>query len=425
VGSNTVFFDFTYDSTAQSFGYKDENGDFIPFSSGGTDVSDTTATADKVLSGYYFYNSNGEKTEGTFNGIDTSDATATAKRIEAGYTAYVKGVKITGSAYIEHSFGKYEGTIQSLSQAACYSGAGTSTTNNAIIACNRGTYDINCYSTTLSISIISNSNRYMLGNGNTINGNALYPDSSGYYKYMCIINPNLTLSTIARDGKNLYCPCHNSNYALYFRNDDNGNIACYDKSLTYSLAPSGLSVYEYISPGGSFNDNALFTCSKYYGGYYHIESYNNQCTRSIYPNFTLYGSDNSGWSSSNTHSINGVGNVSGGNVYGGNAQVLDTNFTMSTVALSGALRAMGNGGNMDDHCMLIDINSGTYRNEYTGIYNVFDNSLTCTQGTLVNKYNEKAVAHVGIYNLLAGGQYYPYSGADYSYSTTVEAFYES
>ena len=31
----------------------------------GTDVSDTTATADKVLTGYYFYNSSGVKTEGT------------------------------------------------------------------------------------------------------------------------------------------------------------------------------------------------------------------------------------------------------------------------------------------------------------------------------------------------------------------------
>lgn len=62
------------------------------------DITDTTALAAQVLSGYYFYGRDGVKTEGscTYN-ADTSGATALAGDILYGETAYANGNLITGS----------------------------------------------------------------------------------------------------------------------------------------------------------------------------------------------------------------------------------------------------------------------------------------------------------------------------------------
>lgn len=62
------------------------------------DISDTTAVANKVLSGYSFYDKSGAKVSGTCTyNADTSDATATASDILLDSTAYVNGNKVTGS----------------------------------------------------------------------------------------------------------------------------------------------------------------------------------------------------------------------------------------------------------------------------------------------------------------------------------------
>lgn len=62
------------------------------------DITDTTAVADKVLSGYFFYDKSGAKVEGTSTyNADTSDATASAADILLNSTAYVNGVKVTGT----------------------------------------------------------------------------------------------------------------------------------------------------------------------------------------------------------------------------------------------------------------------------------------------------------------------------------------
>lgn len=62
------------------------------------DITDTTAVANKVLSGFYFYGRDGVKTAGTcaYN-ADTSDGTASADDILLGETAYVNGNKVTGT----------------------------------------------------------------------------------------------------------------------------------------------------------------------------------------------------------------------------------------------------------------------------------------------------------------------------------------
>lgn len=64
------------------------DGSFITVGgSGGTDVSDTTAEAANVQSGYFFYDSAGVKTEGTLTvsgGVDVTDTTATAAMVLSG-----------------------------------------------------------------------------------------------------------------------------------------------------------------------------------------------------------------------------------------------------------------------------------------------------------------------------------------------------
>lgn len=91
------------------------------------DITDTTALANKVLSGYYFYGRDGVKTLGTcdFN-ADTSDATASADDILYGETAYVNGNKLTGSM---PNRGAISATISTLSpytvQNGYHDGSGT------------------------------------------------------------------------------------------------------------------------------------------------------------------------------------------------------------------------------------------------------------------------------------------------------------
>lgn len=107
------------------------------------DITDTTAVASNVLSGYYFYGRDGVKTQGscTYN-ANTSDATATASEILSGSTAYVNGNKISGSMT---NNGAVTGTISTKAQEytipqGYHDGSGkvsiSSTEQNKIIAGN-------------------------------------------------------------------------------------------------------------------------------------------------------------------------------------------------------------------------------------------------------------------------------------------------
>lgn len=91
------------------------------------DITDTTALANKVLSGFYFYGRDGVKTLGTCDfDADTSDATASADDILYGETAYVNGNKLTGSM---PNRGSVSATISSLTPYTVpngyHDGAGT------------------------------------------------------------------------------------------------------------------------------------------------------------------------------------------------------------------------------------------------------------------------------------------------------------
>ena len=91
------------------------------------DITDTTALANKVLSGFYFYGRDGVKTLGTCDfDAKTSDATASADDILYGETAYVNGNKLTGSM---PNRGSVSATISSLTPYTVpngyHDGAGT------------------------------------------------------------------------------------------------------------------------------------------------------------------------------------------------------------------------------------------------------------------------------------------------------------
>lgn len=92
--------------------------------SGWIDVSDTTAEAANVQSGYYFYNSAGVKTMGTLTvsaGIDVSDTTATA------------GMVLSGAVFHDSTGALVSGAISILSEQTI-----TPTTSNQVL--NAGKY---------------------------------------------------------------------------------------------------------------------------------------------------------------------------------------------------------------------------------------------------------------------------------------------
>lgn len=97
------------------------------------DISDTTATADKVLKDEYFYLRSGQKVQGTCEyDSDTTDADATAAEILLNKTAYVNKNKITGQM---PNRGAVTGTITDAStpysiQNGYHDGSGTVSVDN-------------------------------------------------------------------------------------------------------------------------------------------------------------------------------------------------------------------------------------------------------------------------------------------------------
>ena len=92
------------------------------------DITDTTAVASAVLSGYRFYTAAGASASGACNfDTYTGDATAAAGEILSGKTAYVNKNKVTGSM---PNIGKQESTLSSRDvavaiQAGYHDGSGS------------------------------------------------------------------------------------------------------------------------------------------------------------------------------------------------------------------------------------------------------------------------------------------------------------
>lgn len=97
--ANYLVTDTQLTSVANAIRTKGETNETLTFPSGftnaignintGTDISDTTATANDVLTGKYFYTVNGTKTEGTITSKLNSDLTTSGNTviIPAGYYA--------------------------------------------------------------------------------------------------------------------------------------------------------------------------------------------------------------------------------------------------------------------------------------------------------------------------------------------------
>jgi len=109
------------------------------------DISDTTATADKVLKDEYFYLRSGQKVQGTCEyDSDTTDADATAAEILLNKTAYVNKNKITGQM---PNRGAVTGTITDAStpysiQNGYHDGSGTVSVDNTNLSASNIKKDI-------------------------------------------------------------------------------------------------------------------------------------------------------------------------------------------------------------------------------------------------------------------------------------------
>jgi hypothetical protein len=410
-------FNFSYDSTTNKHGYTDSNGTFIPFESGGTDVSDTTATAANVLRGYYFYDKNGNRTQGsiytrsasnvtvtgsktysagyypntwTVTGLDTSDATAYAKNIESGYTAYCRGSKITGTATVVHQLEYRRGT-QKLYQS-----------RDTLAAASNGSY------------AIFGGGEYLLGNGST----QYSENADAYNKYLSRTVPNpigyhrCFLSAASTTYHVLFAGGKKD--TGYYGNDTS-YVSAYDTALTVSV-PAELSVARSRLFGGSIGEYALFA-----GGYsvdyqsqgYHknIDSYNSSLTKSTVSGLSTAVADRSVASNSNYIIF-----------FGSDAEAYTASLTKSSRLGISDQTLYSAATTVGEYCLCAGGLSG---NTLYNVVRCYDSSLTASYAAELTekKYQLAAASIPGYFALFAGG--YKSSGSSFTTVGTVDCYDKS
>jgi hypothetical protein len=271
-----VAFRFEYNSDEEAFGFRNEQNMFVSFKQGSSiDISDTTATASTVLSGYVFYASDETRTIGSYIPLDTSDATASAENIEVGKTAYVNGIKITGTASILKIITNYRVNAYN---TLIGKNSSTDLANYAIYGCIQynSTYmsqvyvtDINGTAQSVQASSIARSSSAATSIGNyALFGGGRNNNSPYYYGTLDIYDTSLTKHTPANGlSRNRYqlAATNIGNYALFGGGYGPLNsteyvldtIDAFDTSLSRSV-PTGLSQARETLTAASNSNYALF-----------------------------------------------------------------------------------------------------------------------------------------------------------------------
>ena len=147
------------------------DGSFITIGgsgSGGTDVSDTTATAATVLGGYAFYNSAGVKTSGT---IPTVSATSSGSQITvpAGYIADSQTFNVSGGVDVGSTTAE---AADVLSGKIFYNSAGVQT-SGTIQTLGSSSYTPTTSDQVISSGVYLGGNQTIAGDSNLVGSNIL------------------------------------------------------------------------------------------------------------------------------------------------------------------------------------------------------------------------------------------------------------
>lgn len=139
---------------------KHPDGTYTVIGSGGTDVSDTTATGATVLSGYDFYNSSGIKTSGTIPTVAPVSSGSTVE-IASGYLASPVSIVVSGGVDVSDT---------TATPADVLSGAVFHDSTGALVSGGILTYPASTYTPTTSAQYIPAG--VYLGGSQTIAGDA-------------------------------------------------------------------------------------------------------------------------------------------------------------------------------------------------------------------------------------------------------------